>query len=296
MHKPVGTLFIICVCLFAPTLAAASGVHPLFNLQSTTQSPFPSDRFTLRDSRQNTKLRVNLPLPDCTTRPSDCLDVALLNQLDGFNTQPRISIPFDGAIDPSTVTSGTVFLVRIGNLSDPDDFRAQVIGINQVVWDPATLTLFANSDQHLDQHTRYLLIVTNRVHDAAGEPIEASEEFRELRHREDSDEDGDSDDDRDSEARLYRKLLSRALSEDVLEAVGVSRRHIAAASLFTTGSVTSTLEKIRDQIKAAPAPAVTFNLGSHGERTVFPLSSVLGILFGQQVNTTGPLRTDRKSV
>ncbi len=284
---------LLAATLFAPALAAARDVdvHPLFNLRSNTQSPFPSDRFTVRDSGQNTHLRVNLPLPNCATHPSDCLDVALLNQLDGFNTQPRISIPFDGAIDPSTVTSGTVFLVRIGNLSDPDDFQAQVIGINQVVWDPATLTLFANSDQHLDQHTRYLLIVTNRVHDAAGEPIEASEEFRELRHREDSDEDGDSDDTRDSEARLYRKLLSRALSEDVLEAVGVSRRHIAAASLFTTGSVTSTLEKIRDQIKAAPAPAVTFNLGFHGERTVFPLSFVLGILFGQQVTTTGPLRT-----
>src|SRR3984893_1589240 len=123
--------------LFAPTLAAASGVHPLFNLQSTTQSPFPSDRFTQRDSRQNTNQRVNLPLPNCANRPSDCLDIALLNQLDGFNTQPRISIPFDGPIDPFTVTSETVFLVRVGNLSDnDDDFQPQVIGINQVVWDP----------------------------------------------------------------------------------------------------------------------------------------------------------------
>src|ERR1700682_4891744 len=78
--------FLFAAIWFAPTLAAASGVHPLFNLQSTTQSPFPSDRFTQRDSRQKTKLRVNLPLPDCTTRPSDCLDVRLLNQLDGFNT------------------------------------------------------------------------------------------------------------------------------------------------------------------------------------------------------------------
>ena len=87
MHKLVRIPVIICVCLFAPTLAAANGVHPLFNLQSTTQSPFPSDQFTVRDSRQNTWQRVNLPLPDCTTHPSDCADVALLNQLDGFNTQ-----------------------------------------------------------------------------------------------------------------------------------------------------------------------------------------------------------------
>src|SRR3984893_2437616 len=139
---------IFAAILLAPILAAASGVHPLFKLHSTTQSPFPTDRSTLRDVRQTTRLRVNLPLPNCTARPSDCLDVALLNQLDGFNTQPRISIPFDGAIDPFTVTSQTVFLVRVGNLSDPDDFPPQGIGINQVVWDLATLTLFVESDQH----------------------------------------------------------------------------------------------------------------------------------------------------
>ena len=49
--------------LSVPILAAASGVHPLFNLQSTSQSPFPSDSFTVFDSGQNTNLRVNLPSP-----------------------------------------------------------------------------------------------------------------------------------------------------------------------------------------------------------------------------------------
>src|SRR5690349_24801107 len=92
--------------IVAPVLAAASGVHPLFNVNSTTQSPFPSDRFTVPDPGQNTNLRVNLPFPNCATNPSDCLDIALLNQLDGFNTQPRLSIPFDGAIDPNSVNSG----------------------------------------------------------------------------------------------------------------------------------------------------------------------------------------------
>lgn len=276
---------VLAAILFAPVVAAARDVHPLFDLRSITQSPFPSDRFTVRDSRQNTRLRVNLPSPNCTTHPSDCLDVSLLNQLDGFNTQPRMSIPFDGAIDPSTVTSETVFVARVGDRSDADEVPVPVIGINQVVWDPATLTLLVGTDQHLDQHTRYLLIVTNRVRDAAGDPIEASEAFRGLRREE-------SDDDRDAEAQRYRKRLSRAL-KDVLEDVGVdaSRRQIAAASLFTTGSVTSTLEKMRDQIKAASAPAVSFTIGFRGERTVFPLNSVLGILFGQQITTTGPLHT-----
>ena len=277
----------LLTAIFAPTVAAASGVHPLFNLQSTTQSPFPSDRFTLRDSRQNTNQRVNLPLPNCATHPSDCIDVALLNQLDGFNTQPRISIPFDGAIDPATVTSATVFLLRIGNLSDPADFHPQTIGINQVVWDPATLTLFVESDQHLDQHTSYLLIVTNGIRDVTGDPIAATDEFADF-HR-----DLNFGHTKDPQLKLYRKSLIRSLDGGVLGSIApaLSRSDITVASFFTTGSVTATLEKIRDQIKAAPAPGVNFNIGSHGERTVFPLSSVLGILFGQQVSTVGPLNT-----
>jgi fermentation-respiration switch protein FrsA (DUF1100 family) len=278
---------LLTAILFAPTAAAAGGVHPLFNLQSTTQSPFPSDRFTLRDSRQNTNHRVNVPLPNCGTHPSDCVDVALLNQLDGFNTQPRISIPFDGAIDPATVTSDTVFLLRIGNLSDPADFHPQTIGINQVVWDPATLALFVESDQHLDQHTSYLLIVTNGIRDVTGDPIAATDAFADFHH------DLNFGQTKDPQLKLYRKSLIRSLDGDVLGSIApaLSRSDISVASFFTTGSVTATLEKIRDQIKAAPAPGVNFNIGSHGERTVFPLSSVLGILFGQQVSTVGPLNT-----
>src|SRR5712692_8983490 len=219
---------LLAATLFAPALAAARDVdvHPLFNLRSNTQSPFPSDRFTVRDSGQNTNRRVNLPLPNCATHPSDCLDVALLNQLDGFNTQPRISIPFDGAIDPATVTSDTIFLLRIGNLSDPAGFHPQTIGINQVVWDPATLTLFVGSDQHLDQDTSYLLIVTNGVRDAAGDPIEASDAFADFRH------DLNFGQTKDPQLKLYRKSLIRSLDGEVLGSIApaLSRSDIAAAS------------------------------------------------------------------
>jgi len=274
-------LLAFCAALLAPALVLASGVHPLFNVNSTTQAPFPSDRFTVFDSGQNTGLRLHLPFPNCTTNPSDCLDIALLNQLDGFNTQPRLSIPFDGAIDPSSVNSGNVFLVRLGSLSAPNIGASTIIGINQVVWDPATLTLFVESDQHLDQDTTYLLVVTGGVRDASGDPIEASEDFLEFRH------DLNFGQTKDAQLKFYREVLIRALAGDVLG--GVSRRHIAAASVFTTGSVTSTLESIRDQIKAAPAPLVSFNLGSHGEHTVFAVSSIVEILYGQQTNTVGPL-------
>lgn len=279
MRSPISVTRISVVLCFAailvvPILAAASGVHPLFDVNSTTQAPFPSDRFTVVDFHQNTFLRVNLPFLHCKTNPSDCLDISLLNELDGFNTQPQLSIPFDGAIDPNTVNSSDVFLVRIGKLFDADDGVPRVVGINQVVWDPATLTLFAESDEHLDQHTSYLLVVTNGIHDAAGDPIEISDSFEDFGH------DLNFGQTKDPQLKLYREILRAFLNNDFLKDIAhVSRKSVVAASVFTTGSVSSTLEKIRDQIKAAPAPAVSFKIGLAGERTVFPVSSITGILF-----------------
>ena len=66
--------------------------------------PFPTNLDTVSDATQVTGLRVDLAKPDCAARPNDCADVAVLNQLDGFNIQPRISIPFSGAIDLATVS------------------------------------------------------------------------------------------------------------------------------------------------------------------------------------------------
>ena len=40
---------------------------------------------------------MNLPYPDCTVKVSDCEDLDVINTLDGFGLQTRISIPFDGA-------------------------------------------------------------------------------------------------------------------------------------------------------------------------------------------------------
>src|SRR6266542_3845250 len=285
MSRLTKAICLMSLCLLAPTLTVASGVHPLFDVQSTTDSPFPTDRFTLTDSAQNTDQRVNLPMPNCAASPSNCGDVALLNQLDGFNIQPRISIPFDGAIDPSTVNNNTVFLIRIADTSNPTTFNPQIVGINQVVWDTLTNTLFLKSDQQLDQHTTYLLIVTKGVHDSAGDPIEADDSFVNFRHTLNF---GQT---KDPELKSYRKTLIDLLDDDVLATLppGLLSSDIAVASIFTTGSVTSTLEKIRDQIKVASAPTASFSLGVHGENTVFPVSSIIGILFGRQQNIGGAL-------
>ena len=155
------------VLLLLPGLAAAGGVHVRFDFSSTAGTVYPNNGFTADDHAQQTGLRVDLPKPDCGVRVSDCQDLDVINTLDGFNLQPRLSIPFSGPIDVSTVNSSTVFLVRLGH--GPG---REVVGINQVVWDPATTTLHAESDELLDQHTSYLLVVTTGVRDAEGDRIE----------------------------------------------------------------------------------------------------------------------------
>src|SRR5215204_7178628 len=66
-------------------------VRPLFDLRSPERSPFPSDAFTVADANQNTGRRVNLPMPqDCRIYASDCEDVRVLNQLDGFSMHARM--------------------------------------------------------------------------------------------------------------------------------------------------------------------------------------------------------------
>jgi hypothetical protein len=60
---------------------------------------------------------------------SDCEDIDLINELDGFQRSPRISIPFDGDIDPATVGSDTVFLVSLGSTLPDGEAAREIIGI-----------------------------------------------------------------------------------------------------------------------------------------------------------------------
>src|SRR2546425_8285062 len=104
-----------------PGKSEAPAVHALLDLVGPSGGPFPSTRFTVADESQNTGRRINLPLPDCAERTSDCADLEVLNTLDGFNLQPRLSIPFDGPIDVATATSESVFLISLGDtLADED--------------------------------------------------------------------------------------------------------------------------------------------------------------------------------
>ncbi len=257
MLSPRRVLFLVLFFSLALPSLAQAGVQPSYDLSTPDGSPFPSDRWTAVDWSQPTGLRVDLPKPDCAVRPSDCADIDVLNTLDGFNVQPRISIPFTGAIDPNSVSSSSVFLIRI-----PDH---AITGVNQIVWEPAANTLHVESDQLLKQDTTYILVVTKHVRAASGEPIESAPFRRDLHH---------------NMSELVHGLPHKLRLADV-----------AVATVFTTQSVTPLLEQVRHQIKASTPAAADFALGAGGVRTVFPLASVSSIVFSRQT-TTAPAFQD----
>jgi hypothetical protein len=244
-------------------------VHASFALSQPSGSPFPSNWHTVNDASNLTGIRVNLPVPDCSVRPFDCDDVAVLNSLDGFNAQPRVPIPFDGTIDVDTATSSNLFLLDI----DQDE----IVEINQLVWDPDTTTLHLESDNLLRQHTCYAVIVTRGIRDPQGRHIEATQAFRSFLAEPCAGE-------RECE---YQRALREG--DGAATRLGTPAAQVASASVFTTLSSTAVMEKIRDQIKATSPAAIDFLLGPDGSRTMFARDAINEIWFDRKLQVSGPL-------
>jgi hypothetical protein len=268
MLKKTGRRMASAVILLAlPLTVLADGVAIRYDLSDPAGSPFPSDRFTVADASQNTGRRVELPLPNCAARPSDCADIKVLNTLDGFSTQPRITLPFNGDIDPRTVNSNTIFLMNLGDTVNGMG-AGQKVGINQVVWDPASKTLAFESDELLNQHSRYVLIVTDGVRDASGKKLKSI------------DMDNDDSDQR-RETSEYRRELRDALRSRI-----PANLKVAAATLFSTQSISADLYKIMQSVRSAK-PGANFMIGNGGAaRAVFPVAGT-SIAFKRQTNVAG---------
>jgi hypothetical protein len=246
-------------------------VHPMFELSVRSASPFPSDVFTVVDADQATGRRVRLPYPDCLTRPSDCEDLDHINTLDGFGLRTRISIPFDGRINPATVSARSVFVISGSSTRAGGEPGGRVIGIDQIVWDPATLTLHVEVNEILQQHREYALIVTEGIQDEAGRAVKASKTFRRFRH--------------ETPAAYAARL------EDAIAAagrLGLAESEIVVASAFTTQSVTPVMERIRDVIKSETPAAADFLLGPAGARSVYSRASIASIVQIQQTRVSPP--------
>jgi len=240
--------------------------------------PFPNNALTIQTATQKTGLQVNLPLPaGCTLLSTSvqCINTQLLNQLDGFSVNPRITVCFSGPVSAATLRQGIKIIAA--------DHEAPQIGINQAIFDPATMCAYAKPDQVLDQQTRYLLVVTSDLADADGKRLRADPNYSDCVKRDSSD---------------YCQALARAIDmlqkkqgeykSDLSEIEGASG-HIISASLFTTLSVTSWLEQAHTQVNSGAipgagmlyAPLSTFDLKDVKSITWMPQTGVSGVNFDQ---------------
>lgn len=272
---PTRTLVAVAALTLVAPWALADGVRVRDEAGNPDGAAFPTNRYTVFDGTQNTLRRVRLPKPNCAVRVSDCQDIDILNGLDGFSTQPRISVPFTGAIDLATVTSSTVYLLNLGDTLSGQGF-GQRVGINQVSWDSANRTLVVQSDELLQQHSRYLLVVTDGVRDLQGKKVKRANE---------SDDDGETSTiaNNNGDNTEYRRDL-----RDALQALRGTQHKIVTASVFSTQSISADLVKINRQIKqSSPAP-VNFIIGQTAGspvRALFPLATLAGIQFNRQTGT-----------
>src|SRR5437899_7357979 len=127
---------------------------------------FPDDRFSVADPTMLTGRRVNLrqgvDFPACdATNYSVCDGFRMLDQLDGFDLQPRVTVPFSAPIDVGSVNADDVFVEGPGG-------RTALV---QLVWDPATKTLAGLTNAFLAENSRYQIVVTSGVRDSSGNPI-----------------------------------------------------------------------------------------------------------------------------
>ncbi len=243
----------------------------LFDPSSPSVGPFPTNQLTVPAPNQKTGIQVNLPFPSgCTavSTASQCVNVELLNQLDGFSVNPRITVCFSGPVNVASLTSGIVLIQA--------DRFALPVGINQVIFDPTANCAYAKPNQVLEQDTRYLLLITSAVEDANGKRLKATDDYTDCVKK---------------PTTAYCQALAQAMNPvlDIVSDLG----GIAGASLFTTLSATNWLEQARTNINSAAIPGVgtlvapptTFNMSTVTSMTWMPDpgAGVTGVNLNQSI-------------
>jgi hypothetical protein len=177
-----GSRIVLAACLglsawAASPAAAASGVSVVRGAHYGARI-FPDDAFATKDRSQATGLRVDfrqgVDYPNfggaiqrsCTSADySICDAFSELNKLDGFDLQPRVVVPFTGAIDLGSVKDSNFFIAT--------DSGAFASGLRQLTFDPATNTLAGISDAFLREGTPYRIHVTSGIRDSTGKAVNA---------------------------------------------------------------------------------------------------------------------------
>ena len=140
---------IVAIAIAVPTAAAANGPNQ-GGTSTASVTLFPSDGLTVRDRTQLTGRRIDLPLPDCTTHLTDCNTIGQLNTLDGFDIDPQIALTFNQPVDAESVAANVTVKALV-------DEESPAIGVDRVVYDPTTHTVYAHPVDQLAPDTHYQL-------------------------------------------------------------------------------------------------------------------------------------------
>lgn len=147
-------LRLLSAAVAASALAAGVGAIAVTPASAQTPKPrvlasFPDDRLTVPDRTQLTGRRVQLPLVDCATRVTDCDVKRQLNQLDGFDLDPRMSITFSRPVDAALVARNVVVEKVRGT---GPTLRT---GVDRVVYDPRYAAVTFHPVEQLAPSTTY---------------------------------------------------------------------------------------------------------------------------------------------
>lgn len=139
---------------------------------------FPDNAFLTRDRANVTGYRVNfrqgLDYPIVAGRVrracnahdySICDAFRELDQLDGFDLEPRVVVPFTGPIRFSSVNASDFYISTPHNRF--------VTGFRQLTYDPASHVLSGISQDFLQEDTTYRIHVTSGIRDTRGHPVNA---------------------------------------------------------------------------------------------------------------------------
>ncbi|HEY3824020.1 MAG TPA: Ig-like domain-containing protein [Bryobacteraceae bacterium] len=262
MKFPLLAFILNISVLFAGT-AFAGTTTATFQPTSLTVGPFPSDALTVSAPNQLTGHQVNIPTTPCGPAFSGvvCGNTNQLNALDGFSVNPRTMVCFSAPVDPMTLQTG-ISLIAL-------DHPGEVTSLNQLFYDPATNCAFAKPNAVLRQQSRYLLLVTDAVQDANGQKLKENQDFKNCLQR-------------------GTDSYCTALAAAVNTVHNPGNDHLVVASLFTTMSATTWLEKAHTFVSRSepgillPAGLIpAFSLSSLSKMTWFPDDS--GTAGGQDI-------------
>jgi len=262
------SLLIICALLFVVFFPAMSDALMVrHNTEKRTDLIFPTNIYTVKDPGNITGIRVNIPDRGPVGSDIDAL-YKMLNRLDGFSLEPRISIPFDGNVDQTTLTEDNIYIM---GLSGPH--RSKIIGLDMRVFDPDSEVFSAHLDRYLCQHETYGIIIMNTVLAKDGSQLKANPAFSE--HLKNNPE--------------YAEMVFD-LKELVGQYRGVPAKDIVAASIFTTQSITWFMESVRDDLDSQKAfemagisnPVPKYDIGFGNEKAIFKKSGINSITWKKQ--------------